>query len=489
MLERLVYCAASDPEVARKGRWLNRLLLGFIALGILAVVSALLLLPLSVDSLANAAVVLLVIAIYWLSRSGFVTAAAVSLLVIMLAAFTGAAFLQTDNVIALGYPALFVLIIMTAGAFLNWRAVLGITVAVVAVVLWYYYFSNIAILVTTRRTSPEAIALFVFTVITLVVAASLLSLLSSQLLREALQDVRGRNADLQAAYSQLAAQSQREHDLGADIGELATQLSDVSTRQASGVSTQARLITEVVSVVAELHAAADQIAARADEVRQAADSALLSVQRGQELVLGSREAVQRNRERVQVVIDRMTSLDQITGRITQFVNRIRGLSDETHLLALNATIEAAGAGPLGRRFGVVAAEVQNLSNRSNEIVDQIRELIEELQQAGRVTIDATQGSIEVADEVERLADEVRNAQEQVVSAVQRTTELVHLISSSTTEQTTATAQMTRTMEEIAQVADTTNTDTHALERAIQQLTQAADLLNSTIAHLRAESPA
>ena len=240
--------------------------------------------------------------------------------------------------------------------------------------------------------ASDALGLFAiaFLMVATFVSAGALSLLSSRMLQASLEDLRRRNVALETANRSLTAQREKEHQLSANIAGLVAQLSAVSTRQASGVTSQARSINQVVSAAAELHAAADQIAAVAQEVSQVADTALHNVEHAQELVFHSREGVQRNRNQVEQIISRMASLEQLTDRITSSSIASAICPDETQLLALNATIEAAGAGSVGRRFGVVAAEVQNLSNRSNEIVDQIRLLIGELQQAAQVMLDTTQ---------------------------------------------------------------------------------------------------
>jgi methyl-accepting chemotaxis protein len=483
MLERLLYCAAPDPGQARKGRWLNRLLLSFIILGTLVVLSNLVLLQLTIATAGNSAVIVILVGLYALNRRGYVTLATSILLGVIVVAIIQAGFLVPGSVELLGYPMLLVIAIITTGIFLSWRWVLASVVVLSSVAVWYYLYSDIPGLLNLRTSNAAGIVLLTYTALILFVAAGALSWLSSRLIAETIDDLRRRNNELETAYQALAEQTRREHDLGANINELATQLSAVSTRQTTGVSAQAVSIGEVVSAVGELHRTADEIAAHAQSVYHAAALALQSVQRGQDLLRHSREVVQRNRVQVHSVIERMVVLEQLTLRITRFVDSIHNLSDETHLLALNATIEAAGAGQLGRRFSVVAAEVQNLSSRSNEIVAQIRTLIGELRQAGEATLAATQSSIAVADEVEQVADEVREVQAQAVLAVQQTSELVQVISTATGQQTSATAQMTHTMAEIAEVAHATTHDASALERVTAELLQTAELLTSAMQHL------
>ncbi len=248
---------------------------------------------------------------------------------------------------------------------------------------------------------------------------------------------------------QLARQNERQRLLGLRINESLASFLPLVQYYTQTSFDQESAVTQIAATIEELSRTASQIAGSANNVATAADQAREAADSGQQAVAATIAAMGEVRLKMQEIATKISELEDKAVRIGEIVAAVNSIAGEIRLLALNATIEASGAGQFGRRFSVVANEVNQLADRSREALKKIKEIIAEIQAA---TVSSRKATVEGLNRMERsveLASLSERANQKIISVVEHTAQAAAAISLATQQQRNASEQVVTSVRHVA----------------------------------------
>ncbi|MEL6116986.1 methyl-accepting chemotaxis protein, partial [Photobacterium sp. SP02] len=215
-------------------------------------------------------------------------------------------------------------------------------------------------------------------------------------------------------------------------------------------------LSTIAAAITELEASIKEIAQSTTESETEAEAANTLAKEGAGIIARSTERLQSLDAQFARNETCMMSLDEHVSKITEVVELISSIANNTNLLALNAAIEAARAGEQGRGFAVVADEVRKLASETNQQTESIRRTIAELHQAAEQANLAMQESRSEMTASINLSGEVESAIQNIQGAIARITDKVITISAATQQQENASMEVGRSVEEVASQASLNN---------------------------------
>ena len=282
---------------------------------------------------------------------------------------------------------------------------------------------------------------------------------------------------LQATLNRVMAGAQEVSSAATEMAAASSQITQSSRSQSESAASTAAAVEQVTVSI-------NQVADNTRETRSVSEQACVLSTEGEK---SARAAAEQMLDTAQSVGHSMQLIEQLSQRsndISGIVKVIRDIAEQTNLLALNAAIEAARAGEQGRGFAVVADEVRKLAERTASSTSEISSMIEAIQsEVGRAVENLKSNNQQVA-QGKSLAEEVAATLARINEGARVTMERINDISSAASEQGTASNDIARNVEKIAQMTEETSAAITQASTAAQQLETLASKLHAEVAQFK-----
>jgi methyl-accepting chemotaxis protein len=275
-----------------------------------------------------------------------------------------------------------------------------------------------------------------------------------------------------------AAQSQAagSEEISASVEEITAGIESVAAR----ADTQSFTLESLMRKMEDLNQAINDI----DKSFSQADAKVEEITKEAKLGESSLNEMKKSMDKIYESSTEMTSVIEI----------IHTISEQINLLALNAAIEAARAGVSGRGFAVVADEISKLADKTAKSIDDIEALIEQNEGEIKIgqekidhSINTLSGTISGVNSIYEMTKKIRSVvkrqmdtNEEVNEGVVQIKELSDMIKNATEEQKLAMTEISRSIAEINNHAQTTALSSEGVRDNAQNMTTLSENLREEI---------
>ncbi|MFD1735087.1 methyl-accepting chemotaxis protein [Bacillus salitolerans] len=298
--------------------------------------------------------------------------------------------------------------------------------------------------------------------------------------------------------SQVAASSEQLNASAQESNSATEQISYLIQENAEGIETQLAQFNGVQSSINEMSQGIEQITMNSESMldttehsNQLTTSGAQSIQK----VVGQMTKISQS---VKETTDVIVTLGERSKEISDIVNLITNISEQTNLLALNAAIEAARAGEHGKGFAVVADEVRKLAEESKRSAAQITAMISIIQQdTNTAVLSMENGKLEVETGLS-YTEEASSAFVQIEESIQDVTSKVEEVSSSIQQLNALSTEIVKIVDEVKGISEKSVAATQEVSagteenlatieevsNSAQSLSQLADELQQVVAKFK-----
>ncbi|MBI5889502.1 MAG: methyl-accepting chemotaxis protein [Nitrosomonadales bacterium] len=261
------------------------------------------------------------------------------------------------------------------------------------------------------------------------------------------------------------------------IAATSSEVADSSRAQSEAVSSTAAAVGAVTSSI-------NSVAQNTNVVRGLSEKSLQQTEQGNRSVAEMVREIQSIEHAVQQIALSANEFVESARTIANMTQQVKDIADQTNLLALNAAIEAARAGEQGRGFAVVADEVRKLAEKSAQSASEIDKVTSKLDEKSARVEQAIASGVQSLQTTHKHVEQMSAVLIEAGAAVKESNVGVGEIAVSVGEQGAASNEITRNIEQIANMAEKNHAAIEQTAHDITELERMGVELQNAVARFR-----
>jgi methyl-accepting chemotaxis protein len=267
-----------------------------------------------------------------------------------------------------------------------------------------------------------------------------------------------------------------------EVAAASRQMAEAAEQVSSAADVQSQASSSVASTVQQMAVSIDQVSGSAEQAYGLARASGEQAESGSTTISQTINDIRDISKAVGSAAKSVAELEQYHANVSQVIQVIHDIADQTNLLALNAAIEAARAGEQGRGFAVVADEVRKLAERTSASTQEISEMITAMREHSGQVIARMQTAEQLVGNGVSRADDADQAIKRIGSSSLSTAEVVSQISHAIREQSSASSSIGQQIERITQMAAEASAAVRQTADGARRLDQLAASQTATLGH-------
>ncbi|KOO07837.1 methyl-accepting chemotaxis protein [Vibrio hepatarius] len=235
-------------------------------------------------------------------------------------------------------------------------------------------------------------------------------------------------------------------------------------------------IDQLATAMSEMTSTVQTVAEHAQQASSLTENASDQAVTGQRFIQGTVTKISELSQDISASAHAVNQVEESVDSIGSVVGTIQGISEQTNLLALNAAIEAARAGEAGRGFAVVADEVRNLAQRTQQATVEIQDMITQLQSSANSAVGLMEKSVVEAAEGVELVTNAGSELDGIVEQVKQINDMNFQIATAAGQQSSVSEEMSQNLTNVRELVEASVT-------VVTELLETSEIMQQNAAEL------